>query len=172
MDIFIADAPKRLLTDFVRQDKQRIAQKIEQWVNCSDIVLSAKDRQYMLSCSHKKACQLRKNFERKSQAGVAASLDAQKIGGLLESLESLKLELELKAELLELLGQSELRISAYELLEIMFDIVMTHMYAEKWRVSEVDESGDFVYSNTVSRSQPTIEATIEWPTITASSGQS
>ena len=77
------------------------------------------------------------------------------------------MELELKKNMLHLLDQSPLSISTYKLLEIMFEIVLKHMYREEWRVSVADASSDIIYPQPDIGHQTTIEATREWPTVQA-----
>jgi hypothetical protein len=167
LDIAIADATRRMLKDFVLSEKQEISRKIRQWANSKDIPFSAGDRHYLLSCSYEETSMLRENCEKRYKAKGAASIDKGRVINFLEKMERLKLELARKTKMLDLLAQSTVKISAYELLEIMFAIVLKDMVKEEWKSAVLDDSSDFVDSGTNSKYRTTIEATIEWPTVQA-----
>jgi serine/threonine protein kinase len=167
LDVFIEDATRRMLKDFVLDEKQKIAQRIDQCVNSKEIPISARDRQYLLSCSREKTYQLRKKWQKRSEAKTATSLDRSRIITFLEILERLKSELDQKAQIQDLLDQSSSRISAHQLLEIMFDVVLKQMYREQWGVLMVDDSPEFASPDDENDYQPAVEVTREWPTVQA-----
>jgi ATP-dependent exoDNAse (exonuclease V) beta subunit len=167
LDVFIEDATRRMLKDFVLDEKQEIAQRIDQCVNSKEIPISARDRQYLLSCSREKTYQLRKKWQKRSEAKTATSLDRSRIITFLEILERLKSELDQKAQIQDLLDQSSSRISAHQLLEIMFDVVLKQMYREQWGVLMVDDSPEFASPDDENDYQPAVEVTREWPTVQA-----
>ena len=72
-----------------------------------------------------------------------------------------KLQLERQEKMLKLLEHSGVEISAYELLEFMFELVLNRMYGEEWEWLVVGDCSDTAYQNGDPSSQSTIEITSE-----------
>jgi hypothetical protein len=79
----------------------------------------------------------------------------------LGELEKLKLQLERQEKMLKLLEHSGVDISAYELLEFMFELVLKRMYGEEWEWLVAGDWSDAAYTTGDLSSQSTIAVTSE-----------
>jgi hypothetical protein len=123
--------------------------------------MNAKDRQVLLACSYEKTNQLRKRWENTAAAQTRAGIDKSQILSLLGELGRLKLQLERQEKMLKLLDRSGVDISAYELLEFMFELVLKRMYGEEWEWLVVGDWSDAAYKTGAPSSQSTIAVTSE-----------
>jgi serine/threonine protein kinase len=164
LNISIPEKAQKLLKEFVLKEKENIIDEIEKRINSQDIAISSKDCQYLLSCSYEKSRGLRKKWESRAESHAAQSLHRSEIVNLLQDLEKLKLRLEPRTQMLHLLAQSNPKISAYELLQTMFNIVLKQMHKEEWgSLLAGDSTSPQRYDD--SSSQTTVEVTREWQTV-------
>ena len=89
------------------------------------------------------------------------SPDRSQILSLLEDLAKRKLQLERQEKMLKLLEHSGVEISAYELLEFMFEFVLNRMYGEEWEWSVVEDWSDTAYKKGDHSSQSALAITSE-----------
>jgi hypothetical protein len=146
---------------FVLDEKRTIDDQIQQCVNSRNVPMSAKDRQVLLTCSYEKTDQLRKKWENTAEAQTRSGIDTSQILSLLGELGRLKLQLERQEKMLKLLEHSGVDISAYELLEFMFELVLRRMYGEEWEWLVVGDWSDAAYKTGDLSSQSTIAVTSE-----------
>ncbi len=132
LNISILDRAKEMFREFALDERRNIADEIHQCVFHHNMPMSAKDRQFLGSCSYEKTKQLRKKWESRPETRTGHKVDTSQIVSLLRNLEELKLRLKQQTQLLELSNQSTPNISAYELLEYMFSLVLRRMYTEEW----------------------------------------
>ena len=123
--------------------------------------MSAKDRQVLLTCSYEKTKQLRNRWEDTLETQTRPGVDKSQILSLLEELARGKFQLERQEKMLKLLEHSGVEISAYELLEFMFELVLRRMYGEEWEWLVVGDWSDAAYQNGDPSSQSTIPITSE-----------
>jgi len=163
LNVQISDRAKNMFRETASDEREHIADEIEQRVNSQSLPMSGKDRQLLISCSYEKTKQLRKNWE--SGAVVKKKkIDRSRVILLLRDLEELKLQLELQTQMLQLLDQSTPNISAYGVLEFMFRLVLSRMHGVQcaWLASQDSlESADPSYGTGESSSQTTIAMTSE-----------
>ena len=146
---------------FVLEEKRIIDDQIQKCVNSRNVPMSAKDRQVLLTCSYEKTNQFRKRWQHKTEAQSRPGIDKSQILSMLDELAKRKLQLERQAKMLKLLENSGVEISAYELLEFMFELVLNRMYGEEWEWLVVGDWSDTASQNTDPSSQSTLAITSE-----------
>jgi hypothetical protein len=161
LSIIVLDQASKMFGGFVLDEKRTVTDKIQQCVNSRNIPMSAKDRQVLLACSYEKANQLRKRWQNAAEAQTRPGIDKRSILSLLGELAKHKLQLERQEKMLKLLEQSGVEISAYELLEFMFEFLLRRMYGEESEWSVVGDWDATDYQNGDPSSQSTISITSE-----------
>ena len=160
LDVIVSEPVRKMLHHYVQNAKENIEHKLRDFVTSEDVSLSAKDRQYLLSCPYEKIKELRQKWENGEKTKKALPIDSRGIMDLLSALEGLKERLERKTQALQLLGQSAQKISVHDLLEVMFQTVLEQMCKEEWSERLSADPTDF------SDAAATVEATREWQTVT------
>jgi hypothetical protein len=131
LNVLLLDRAKKMLKEFALEEKGVIAEQIHQLVFHHNMPMSEKDRQFLNSCAYEKAKQLRKKWEERPETGKELKIDRSQLVLLLRNLEGLKLGLKQQTQLLELLDHSTPNISAHQLMEFMFGLVVNRMYREE-----------------------------------------
>jgi serine/threonine protein kinase len=161
LSITVLDQTRKMFKGFVLDEKRTIDDQIQQCVNSRNVPMSAKDRQVLLTCSYEKTNQLRTRWENTTEAQTKSGIDKAQILSLLEELAKGKLKLERQEKMLKLLEHSGVKISVYELLEFMFELVLNRLYGEEWEWLVVGDLSDAAYQNGDPSSQSTIAITSE-----------
>jgi hypothetical protein len=131
VSITVLEQAGEMFRDFVFDEKRTIDEQIQQCVKSRNIPMSAKDRQVLLTCSYEKTNQLRKKWESTAERQTRSGIDKSHIVSLLGEVGRLKLQLERQEKMLKLLEHSGVDISACELLEFMFELVVKRMCGEE-----------------------------------------
>ncbi len=161
LSITVLDQARKMFRGFVLDEKRTIGDQIHQCVNSRNVPMSAKDRQVLLTCSYEKTIQFRKRWENTVEVQTRPGIDKSQILSLLGELEKLKLRLERQEKMLKLLENSGVDISAYELLEFMFELVLKCMYGEEREWLVAGDWSDAAYKNGDPSSQSTLAITSE-----------
>ncbi len=161
LSITVLDQARKMFKDFVLEEKRMTDDQIQKCINSRNVPMSAKDRQVLLTCSYEKTNQFRKRWQNKAEAQARPGIDKSQILSLLEELAKRKLQLERQEKMLKLLEHSGVEISAYELLEFMFELVLNRMYGEEWEWLMVGDWSDTAYQNADPSSQSTFAITSE-----------
>jgi hypothetical protein len=161
LSITVLDQARKMFRGFVLDEKRTLDDQIQQCVNSRNVPMSAKDRQVLLTCSHEKTSQLRKKWENTAEAQTRSGIDKSQILSLLGELEKLQVQLERQEKTLKLLENSGVDISAYELLEFMFELVLKRMYGEEREWLVAGDWSDAAYKNGDPLSQSTLAVTSE-----------
>jgi hypothetical protein len=163
LNVQIFDRANKMFREIASDERQLLANEIDQRVNTQSIPMSGKDRQLLISCSYQKTKDLRKKWE-SDPGDQKKQIDRSLVILLLRDLEGLKLQLELRTQMLQLLDQSAPNISAYGVLEFMFRLVLNRMHGVQWGcLTSQDslESADPAYGTGESSSQTNIAITSE-----------
>ena len=161
LSITVLEQARKMFRGFVLDEKRTLDDQIQQCVNSRNVPMSAKDRQVLLTCSHEKTSQLRKKWENTAEAQTRSGIDKSQILSLLGELEKLQVQLERQEKTLKLLENSGVDISAYELLEFMFELVLKRMYGEEREWLVAGDWSDAAYKNGDPLSQSTLAVTSE-----------
>ncbi|MCG6982930.1 MAG: hypothetical protein LJE88_16125 [Deltaproteobacteria bacterium] len=163
VNVHIRDGAKKMFQEIASDERQRLADEIEQRLTSLSIPMSAKDRQLLISSSHQKIKSFRKKWESKA-SGQKRQIDVPQIILLLRDLEGLKFQLELQTQMLQLLDQPLASASARTILEFMSNMVSNRMHGMHWGYIPSQNSlelADFASSIGESSSQTTIAVTSE-----------
>jgi serine/threonine protein kinase len=133
--ITLPDVTNRMVSEYIEKEKQNIAIRIGEQVNSQNMFTSAKNRQYLSSCSGQEISKLKQKWEKANGVQEAVVADRGEIQNFLRSLEELKLKLEQLDQKAVLLQREESVMSGYELLELLFGVVLTNMCDEHWSES-------------------------------------
>jgi hypothetical protein len=161
--VHIRDGAKKMFNEIASDERQRLADEIEQRLTSLSMPMSAKDRQLLISSSHQKIKSFRKKWESKP-SGQKRQIDRPQIILLLRDLEGLKFQLELQTKMVQLLDQPPASASAYTILEFMFNLVSNRMHGMHWGYITSQNSlalADFPSNTDESSSQTTIAVTSE-----------
>ena len=163
LNVQIFDLAKKMFREIASDEKQRLAHEIDQRLNSQSIPMSDKDRELLISCSCQKVKDLRKKWE-SGPGAQKKQIDRSRIILLLRDLEKLKLQLQLQTQILQLLDQSAPSISAYGVVEFMFNLVLNRMGGGQWGCMTSQDSlepADQAYTTGESSSQTTMVMTNE-----------
>jgi hypothetical protein len=152
-----------MFREIASDERQRLADEIDQRLNTQSIPMSAKDRQLLISCSYQKTKDLRTKWE-SGPVAQKKKIERSRVILLLRDLEGLKLQLELQTQMLQLLDQSAPNISAHGVLEFMFRLVLNGMHGvQRGYLTSQDslESADPAYGTGEGSSRSTIVMTTE-----------
>jgi len=133
VSVVIPKVAKPMLRRYILEERQKVAVAIEECVMSQRIFSSEKNQQYLLSCSHEKIVSLVKKYANGKGDKISQSTDRARLIDLLENLGKFKLQLDRQIRMVDVLDQHTPAISAYTLLEVMFHIVIAHMYRKEWR---------------------------------------
>jgi len=161
LSITVLDQARKMFRGFVLDEKRTIGDQIHQCVNSRNVPMSAKDRQVLLTCSYEKTIQLRKRWENTVEVQTRPGIDKSQILSLLGESGKLKLRLERQEKMLKLLEHSGVDISAYELLEFMFELVLKRMCGDERECLVAGDWSDAAYKTGDPSSQSTLAITSE-----------
>ena len=164
-DIDIPETTNEMFKEYLSNVKRNLVGKIKKCVYSQKILTSTKNRKFLLLLSSEKTRQLEKKWRSGKELPPALSKHRTEILEFLKNLGSLKKQLERQTRMLNLFDQLSSKISAYQLLRIMFDIVLGHMYKDEWEDLQLDEIDSLSVSDSETTYQATLDATREWQTI-------
>ncbi|UCG13759.1 MAG: hypothetical protein JSU72_04610 [Deltaproteobacteria bacterium] len=141
ISVSIPENANQLLKEFTIRLKHNTTSQIEKSIATQHIFTSTKNRQFLLSCSVEKVAQLKKQWKNKVKDQSDLSMDGSQVINFLQKLETLKLQLTRYTRMLNSLGQLTPEVSAHQLLQIMFDIILKHMYRDEWKPLLSQSSG-------------------------------
>ena len=159
LHVLILDGAKKMLREFALEEKGVMAEQIHRHVHNHNMPMGEKDRQFLNSCSYAKTKKLRRKWEERSETGMENKIDRSQLVSLLRKLEELKLRLEQQTQLLELLNHSTPWISAHQLMEFMFGLVINRMYNEEGLPLSAGDLLRYDSGNGNSSSQATVSVT-------------
>jgi serine/threonine protein kinase len=159
LNIAILQGARYMLREFAGEERSNIGDAVHHLAFHHTMPMSANDRQFLASCSYEKTKQLRHKWEIQSQAVAGHKIDRTQLITLLQHLELLKLREEQQTRLLGLLDHSSPTISAYELLEYMFSLVMRRMNRQTGEDVLPVESAGAIRQEVDISSETTIQAT-------------
>jgi len=128
----ISDNAKTVLLDFLRHDRIWLNQNIKDQISSQALLKSEKNQDQLYKSSYDQIKKLRLNWENNKSLPQAQLNQKNEIVDFLTQLEKLKAEIEQIDSTIRTLTSSSKAISAYALIDIMFNIVYKNMYQKKW----------------------------------------
>ncbi len=123
---------KQMLKRETDIENERVNKNIWKLIDSQNFFRSHRSRKILLDYSHKNLVQHRVKFESRSNILTSKANVREMAIKFLQDLEHLKLQSEQFAHAVTLLDQKPTAISVYDLLELMFNIVLKAMYLEDW----------------------------------------
>lgn len=133
IEVELPASARRLLLQTLRRDAASTVEAIRRLVAAQTHIQSAADREQLIACSHARISRLMQEIEFKSRAGAVSAGSAQQALKVFKRLMNLKALYERKAQLAAAVGNPSTRLSAYELLAFMFNMVLKTMHREEWK---------------------------------------
>ena len=150
--ISVPDLARKMFREFVEKEKQILADRIREQVNSQTIFTSAKNRQYLISCPCQDISKLKQKWEEANGTQESVVVGRGEIRKFLQNLEMLKLKSEECTQTTVFLQNEEPVMSGYELLDLLFGVVLNHMYDMQWSdCSPTDLTGHESAQGDVSR---------------------
>jgi len=131
VEVNISKKGRQMLLNDLLKEKEAVSKKINKYVVSQVIFSSPKDRKSLIQSSLEKIIEYRTKLEKGGIPKTPLEI-RDKIVGLLQGLEKLKNRSENQERMLKLLEPAKPRISVYEVLEIMFSLILKSMYKEEW----------------------------------------
>jgi serine/threonine protein kinase len=131
-----ADIPpgaRRLFLQALRRDAAAVAEAIRRIAADPPHAPSAAGCEQLVKCSHAQICRYMQEIEFKARAGAVSADSARLRLKFFKRLVNLKALHERKLQLAAVLECATARLSAYDLLMFMFNMVLKSMYREEWK---------------------------------------
>ncbi len=160
VEIYVPEKAQKMLLREILKEREHTVKKIRKYVLSQVMFSKNKDRKSLIRSSLEKIVRYRTKLEKGGIPETPLEI-RKKIVNWLQGLEELKLQSEREERWTTLLKRSKPRTSAYELLELMFTLVLKSMYKEEWGTlsgnrqiappDEADDSGEttIVYEDTI-----------------------
>ncbi len=133
VEVELPAGARRLFLKTVQRDADAVAEAIQRLVMSQPHVPSTAGREQLLKCTHAQICRYMQDIEFRAQAGALPAESARRALQCFKKLINLKALHERKAHLGALLAADPARLSTYDLLMFMFNMVLKAMYREDWK---------------------------------------
>ena len=133
VEVELPSAARRLFLRTVQRDVASVAAVIQRLVASQPHVPSAAGRDQLLKCTHAQICRFMQDIEFRAKAGALGADSAQRALQCFKKLINLKALHERKTHLCTLLEADPARLSTYDILMFMFNMVLKGMYREDWK---------------------------------------
>jgi len=114
------------------KEKKSIVKAIKKCVDSQNIFEKDPIRDLLLRCSYAKTCQFKADLEIKAKCAGNLSTPRTEAITFLHKLADLKALFGQQVYVQKLLSQPELKMSAYDILTFMFNVVFNNMYRNEW----------------------------------------
>ena len=123
---------KYMFDKTLTKEKKSIVKAIKKCVDSQNIFEKDHIRDLLLRCSYAKTCQFKADLEIKAKRSGNLSTPRTEAITFLHKLADLKALFGQHVYVQRLLPQPELKMSAYDLLTFMFNVVLNNMYRSEW----------------------------------------
>ena len=123
--VVIPDNVKEIFRQALAREKKHLSSRIKHYVKTQNVLTGEKSRKGLLTASRKKIAQLKIDIERKQSNDTP-------IFTVLRDLEEIKQKAENQVRIAKLFEKEILILSAYDLMDTMFDIVLHEMHRSAW----------------------------------------
>lgn len=132
VEVFIPENTQEIFLQEIVAEKNNTADAMQHYVMSQSVFSSEKNRKNLIESCLGDIRQYRQKWEKKENFPETAPKVREKVIRVLRELEAFKQEAELQEQWMDLLTQSSPKLSAYDLLELMFHIVLRAMYRREW----------------------------------------
>jgi serine/threonine protein kinase len=128
----LTDPVKYMFAKTLTKEKKSIVKAINKCVDSQTIFEKGHTRDLLLRCSYAKTCQFKTDLETKAKCSGNLSTPRTEAITFLHKLADLKALFGQHVYVQKLLSQPQLKISAYDILTFMFNVVFHNMYRSEW----------------------------------------
>jgi serine/threonine protein kinase len=128
----LTETVKYMFCKALTKEKKSIVKVIKKCVDSQNIFEKAHTRDLLLRCSYAKTCQFKADLEIKAKPSGNHSTPRTEAIAFLHKLADLKALFGQHVYMQKLLSQPELKMSAYDILTFMFNVVFNNMYRSEW----------------------------------------
>jgi len=132
LKIVIPEQLQQRFKTYLREKKHESDSRIKAFIQSQTHFQTQKNRQSLLCCSYEAVCRLKAKYQQPEQTGKIADGKIPPTFQLLEDLAILKMESEKLAKMIQTLDADVPGVSVYDVLVIMFGIVVDAMYQTEW----------------------------------------
>lgn len=132
LKIVIHKDVSRMFKQELFKEKEVLSETIRKQVASQTIFKNEKSRQSLIKSSHTAISRYKTNWEKGVNIPEASATIREEVIRLLQNLEHLKDRLEEQIRIFGVLDQQGVTISVYELLKLLFSIVLHCMYRQEW----------------------------------------
>jgi hypothetical protein len=115
------------------KERKSIARSIKDCVDTQHIFEKDQIREVLLKASHSKTCQFKADLESKAENAENPTSPRTEAIAFLHKLADLKAQFGQHAYMQKLLSQPEIKLSAYDILTFMFNVMLNNMYRSEWK---------------------------------------
>ena len=131
--ITLPEYVKHMFDKVLIKERKSIARSIKNCVDTQHIFEKDQIREVLLKASHSKTCQLKADLESKAKDAENPTSPRTEAIALLHKLADLKAQFGQHAYMQKLLAQPEIKLSAYDILTFMFNVMLHNMYRSEWK---------------------------------------
>ena len=132
VEISLSDNVRQLFKQELLKEQKDIMANINACIKIQNFFKSKKSHRDLINSNFITISKCRKNWENGVNVPKTRQEIRKKIIDLLKILENLKLDIEERSKTIRFLEKSNIVISVYDLLEIMFNIIFNAMYKYEW----------------------------------------
>jgi 5-methylcytosine-specific restriction endonuclease McrBC regulatory subunit McrC len=134
VDADIPQPAKALFAQVLKRDIESISTTIQKLIDAQSWFSAAGSREQLRKFSHDRICQIMEELKAKSQAGNTSADSIHARMRFLNHISALKALSERKSQAVSAFeSNTACRMSAYEVLILMFNSVLKAMYREDWK---------------------------------------
>ena len=130
--VVLTESVKYMFGRVLAKEKKSIVKAIKKCVDSQNIFEKGHIRDLLLRCSYAKTCQFKADLEIKAKRSGNLSTPRTEAITFLHKLADLKALFGQHVYVQKLLSQPELKMSAYDILTFMFNVVFHNMYRSEW----------------------------------------
>ena len=123
---------KRMFENVLSKEKKSIVRAIQDCVISQRIFESQRTRSLLVKCSYARTCRFKADLEKRAGTAGRLSRPGSEAIAFLHKLADLKALFGQHAYATKLLSQPQTRLSAYDILTLMFNVVYHNMYRSQW----------------------------------------
>ena len=130
--VVLTESVKYMFGRVLAKEKKSIVKAIKKCVDSQNIFEKGHIRDLLLRCSYAKTCQFKADLEIKAKRSGNLSTPRTEAITFLHKLADLKALFGQHVYVQKLLSQPETKMSAYDILAFMFNVVFNNMYRSEW----------------------------------------
>ena len=129
----LPESVKHMFSKVLIKERKSIVRSIKDCVDSQTIFAKTQIRELLLKASHSKTCQFKADLENKAKKSGNSTGPRTEAIAFLHKLADLKAQFGQHAYMQRLLSQPDARVSAYDIMTFMFNVMLNNMYRSEWK---------------------------------------